>query len=62
MDGKIQGASSAALEEVTSTSSGAEAKEFFPKGAIAFFGILLGAFGLIWLGLYLLVLQRQFGL
>lgn len=36
--------------------------EFFPKGAIAFFIAMLLSFGLIWFGMYLLLLHRQMGL
>ena len=36
--------------------------EFFPKGAIAFFVAMLASFGLIWFGMYLLLLYRQVGL
>ena len=36
--------------------------EFFPKGAIAFFIAMLLSFGLIWFGMYLLLLHRQTGL
>lgn len=32
---------------------------FFPKGALAFFGAMLASFAVIWLGLYLLLVQRQ---
>ena len=51
-----------AIERASSKSTETEEKEFIPRGAIAFFSLMLGAFGLIWLGLYFLVLQRQFGL
>jgi hypothetical protein len=34
-------------------------EDFFPKGAIAFFVAVIAGFGLIWLGLYLLLVQRQ---
>ena len=36
--------------------------QFVPKGAIAFFVVLLLSFGLMWLGMYLLTLHRQLGL
>jgi len=36
--------------------------EFFPRGAIMFFAIMIVAFGLIWLGIYFLLLHRQLGL
>jgi len=36
--------------------------DFFPKGAIAFFVAMLAAFGLIWFGMYLLLVHRQLGL
>lgn len=39
-----------------------EKQEFYPKGAIAFFVAMLGAFGLIWLGMYVLLVHRQLGL
>lgn len=35
---------------------------FFPRGAIAFFVTMLLAFGVIWLGLYFMLVQRQVGL
>jgi hypothetical protein len=34
-------------------------EEFFPKGAIAFFATVIAGYGLIWLGIYLLLVQRQ---
>lgn len=34
-------------------------EEFSPKGAIAFFVLVIAVFGLIWLGIYLLLIQRQ---
>jgi len=37
-----------------------EAHDFFPKGAIAFFAAMLVGFALIWAGLYVLMVQRQF--
>jgi hypothetical protein len=40
----------------------AKREEFFPKGAIAFFGAMLAGFGLIWLGIYFLLVHRQLGL
>ncbi len=36
--------------------------DFFPKGAIAFFVAMLVSFGLIWVGMYLLLVHRQLGL
>jgi hypothetical protein len=36
--------------------------EFVPKGAIAFFIAMLVSFGLIWFGMYLLLLYRQLDL
>ncbi len=36
--------------------------EFIPRGALAFFVIMLLCFGLIWLGMYWLTLHRQLGL
>lgn len=35
---------------------------FVPKGALAFFVLMLLGFGLIWLGMYWLTLHRQLGL
>ena len=40
----------------------AQEQEFSPKGAIAFFVAMLAAFGLIWFGMYLLLVHRQLGL
>lgn len=37
-------------------------ENFFPSGSIAFFAVMLVSFGLIWLGMYLLLLHRQLGL
>jgi hypothetical protein len=35
-------------------------EEFFPKGAIAFFIALLVGFSMIWAGVYMLMVHRQF--
>ena len=32
---------------------------FFPKGAIAFFVAMIAGYGVIWLAIYLLLVQRQ---
>lgn len=37
-------------------------EDFFPRGAIAFFAAIVVAYGLIWLGIYCLLLHRQLGL
>ncbi len=37
-------------------------EDFFPRGAIAFFGVMIAAYGLIWLAIYYLLLHRQSGL
>lgn len=37
-------------------------EEFFPRGAIAFFVAMIVVYGLIWLGIYLLLVHRQLGL
>lgn len=37
-------------------------KEFFPRGALAFFGVVLFSYGLIWLAIYVLLIHRQSGL
>lgn len=37
-------------------------EKFFPRGAITFFAVMIGAFGFIWLGIYFLLLHRQLGL
>jgi hypothetical protein len=39
-----------------------ESDEFFPRGAIAFFVSLIIGFALIWAGVYLLMVHRQFHL
>ncbi len=39
-----------------------QTRDFFPKGAIAFFIAMLVSFGLIWFGMYLLLVHRQLGL
>ncbi len=43
-------------EETTASKS----EDFFPRGAIAFFVSLIIGFGLIWAGLFYLMVQRQF--
>jgi hypothetical protein len=37
-------------------------KEFFPRGAIAFFAAVICSYGFIWLGIFLLLIHRQSGL
>ncbi|HUI75202.1 MAG TPA: hypothetical protein VLX32_09665 [Candidatus Acidoferrum sp.] len=44
------------IEEHTESAS---EEKFFPRGAIAFFVTMIAGFGLIWLGIYLLLVQRQ---
>lgn len=44
---------------VQRTNDGPAKEEFFPKGAIAFFVAMIAGYGLIWLGIYLLLVQRQ---
>lgn len=34
-------------------------EEFFPKGAIAFFVTMIAGFGLIWLGMYWMLVHRN---
>ncbi|HUJ27266.1 MAG TPA: hypothetical protein VLW85_14675 [Myxococcales bacterium] len=34
-------------------------KDFFPRGAIAFFAAMIVFFAAVWLGLYALLLHRQ---
>ena len=41
---------------------GSEQEEFFPRGAIAFFAVVIASYGLIWLGIYLLLIHRNSGL
>lgn len=36
-----------------------EDEEFFPKGAIAFFVTMMAGFGLIWLGMYWMLVHRN---
>lgn len=36
--------------------------EFFPRGAIAFFVAMILGYGVIWLGIYLLLVHRHSGL
>ena len=40
----------------------AEAEEFYPKGAIAFFVIMLVGFAFIWGSLYMMMVHRAFHL
>lgn len=42
--------------------SKADEKQFFPRGAIAFFVAMIVIYGLIWLGIYFLLVHRQVGL
>ena len=42
--------------------SKAATEEFHSKGAIAFFATMLGAFALIWLGMYVLLVPSQLGI
>lgn len=37
-------------------------EDFFPRGAITFFAVMIAVFGLIWLGIYALLLHRHMGL
>ena len=37
-------------------------EEFFPRGAIAFFAAVIASYGLIWLGIFFLLIHRQSGL
>jgi hypothetical protein len=37
----------------------AEEKEFVPRGAVVFFAGLVAFYGLVWLGLYALMLGRR---
>ena len=50
-------ASKAPLQSATTSK-----EDFFPKGAVAFFAGVIITFGLIWLGLYALLVQRHTGL
>ena len=34
-------------------------KQFFPRGAVAFFAAMIVFFAAVWLGLYALLLHRQ---
>src|ERR1022692_3527499 len=34
-------------------------EDFFPRGAITFFAVMIAVFGLIWLGMYALLLHRH---
>ena len=43
------------------SSNSANAEEFSPEGAAAFFVVMILSFGLIWLGMYALLLHRQSG-
>jgi hypothetical protein len=36
--------------------------DFFPRGAIAFFAAMIAVYGIIWLGIYALLVYRQMGL
>jgi hypothetical protein len=57
-----KGRSTRVASKIEQPSSSANDEVFFPKGAIAFFVAVLAGFGLIWLGIYLLLVQRQLGL
>lgn len=47
---------------VSRNTSAPDEKEFFPVGAIAFFISMILAYGVIWLGIYVLLLHRHVGL
>jgi hypothetical protein len=34
-------------------------KEFFPRGAVAFFGLMIAFFSVVWLLFYALMIQRH---
>jgi hypothetical protein len=54
-----KGRSTRVASKIEQPSSSVNGEVFFPKGAIAFFVTVLAGFGLIWLGIYLLLVQRQ---
>ena len=37
-------------------------EEFVPRGAIAFFAAMIAFYGVIWLGIYFLLIHRQLGI
>lgn len=37
-------------------------EDFVPRGAIAFFAAMIVFYGVIWLGMYFLLIHRQLGL
>ena len=37
----------------------AKGKEFFPKGAVAFFGVMIAFFSVVWLLFYALMISRH---
>lgn len=45
-----------------SKASAPDEKGFFPVGAIAFFLAMIAGYGVIWLGIYLLLVHRHQGL
>lgn len=47
------------VSNVQQPATSARNEEFLPKGAIAFFAAVLAGFGLIWLAIYLLLVQRH---
>ena len=37
-------------------------EDFVPRGAIAFFEAMIAFYGVIWLGIYFLLIHRQLGI
>jgi hypothetical protein len=59
---KDQLASSATQPVSAAPENSSATGEFFPRGAIAFFVAMILGYGVIWLGIYLLLVRRHSGL
>lgn len=48
-----------AVEVMEIAGAANQKEEFFPRGAIAFFVTMIAGFGLIWLGMYWMLVHRN---
>lgn len=48
-----------AVEVMEIAEAANQKEEFFPRGAIAFFVTMIAGFGLIWLGMYWMLVHRN---
>lgn len=48
-----------AVEVMETGEAASQKEEFFPRGSIAFFVTMIAGFGLIWLGMYWMLVHRN---